>query len=121
MNPAELFRHEPDAVNLSPGEILFQQGDPGSHMFVVLEGAVEIVVGTQVVETAGPGAIIGEMALIDQSPRTATVKAKEGSRLAKIDVQRFHFLIRQNPYFAVHVMKVLSDRLRRMDQRLAGA
>ncbi len=121
MNPAELFRREPDAVNLSPGEILFQQGDAGSHMFVVLEGAVEVIIGAQVVETAGPGSLIGEMALIDESPRTATVKAKESSRLAKIDIQRFHFLIRQNPYFAVHVMKVLSARLRRMDRRLTGA
>jgi CRP-like cAMP-binding protein len=90
-------------------------------MYVILEGAADVIVGTQVVETAGPGGLIGEMALIDQSPRTATVKARENCRLAKIDVQRFHFLIRQNPLFAVHVMKVLSDRLRRMDQRLAGS
>jgi CRP/FNR family transcriptional regulator, cyclic AMP receptor protein len=120
MNPVELFRHEPDAISLSPGEILFQQGDAGSHMFVLLEGAAEVVVGSEVVEIAGPGALIGEMALIDQAPRTATVVAKESCRLAKIDERRFHFLIRQNPFFATHVMRVLTERLRRMDQRAAG-
>ena len=107
-------------MNLAPGEILFRAGDPGDSMFVVLEGALEIRVGDKVVETAVRGAIIGEMALIDQSPRGATVVAKENSKLVKIDRRRFHFLIQQNPFFATHVMKVLADRLRQMNKLLAA-
>ena len=107
-------------MNLAPGGVLFQAGDPGDSMFVVLEGALEIRIGDKVVENAVRGAIIGEMALIDQSPRGATVVAKENSRLVKIDQRRFHFLIQQNPFFATHVMKVLADRLRQMNKLLAA-
>ena len=120
MNPADLFSHQTDTVNLTPGEVLFQAGDPGAAMFVVLEGALEIRIGDKVVETSTRGAIIGEMALIDQAPRVATVVAKEASRLVKLDQRRFHFLIQQNPFFATHVMKVLAERLRHMNQQLAA-
>ena len=107
-------------MNLAPGEILFRAGDPGDSMFVLLEGALEIRVGDKVVETAVRGAIIGEMALIDQSPRGTTVIAKENSKLVEIDQRRFHFLIQQNPFFATHVMKVLADRIRQMNKLLAA-
>jgi len=107
-------------MNLAAGEVLFQAGDSGDAMFVVLEGALEIRVGDKMVESAVRGAIIGEMALIDQSPRGATVVAKENARLVKIDQRRFHFLIQQNPFFATHVMKVLADRIRQMNKLLAA-
>jgi CRP/FNR family transcriptional regulator, cyclic AMP receptor protein len=118
MNAAELFAHQTDGINLAPGEVLFQAGDAGDAMFVLLEGEVEIHVGGRIVETSTRGAIIGEMALIDKSPRAATVKAKEPSRLVKIDQNRFHFLIQQTPFFATHVMRVLTDRLRQMNKQV---
>ena len=113
MNPAELFRQETDAVHLAPGDFLFREGDNGNKMYVLLEGEVRL--GSYVVETAVPGALIGEMALIDDSPRTANAVAKAASRLAEIDQRRFHFLIQQHPHFATHVMKTLADRLRHMN------
>ena len=58
------------------------------------------------------------MALIDQSSRGATVFTREPSRLARIDQRRFLHLIQLNPFFATHVMKVLADRLRQMNQLL---
>jgi CRP-like cAMP-binding protein len=119
MNPADLFSHETDTLNLAPGDTLFKAGDPGDAMFVLLEGEMDVVVGDRVVEHSACGAIIGEMAIIDQSPRGATVIARERSRLAKIDQRRFLHLIQLNPFFATHVMKVLADRLRQMNQ-LAG-
>ena len=120
MNPADLFSHQTDTTNLAPGDVLFQAGDTGDAMFVVLEGALEIRVGDKLVETATRGAIIGEMALIDQAARGATVVAREPSKLVKIDQRRFHFLIQQNPFFATHVMKVLAERIRQMN-KLVGA
>ncbi len=119
MNPADLFSRETDTLNLAPGDTLFSAGDHGDAMFVLLEGAMDVVVGDKVVEHSTRGAIVGEMALIDQSPRGATVIAREPSRLAKIDQRRFLHLIQLNPYFATHVMKVLADRLRQMNQMLA--
>src|SRR5215468_9182367 len=115
MNPADLFRQETDAVQLAPDEFLFQEGDEGDKMYVLLEGEIDIFLGDFVFETAGPGSLIGEMALIDDSPRTAHVVAKTPAKLAQIDRRRFHFLVQQTPHFATHVMKTLADRLRHMN------
>jgi len=118
MNPADLFSHETDTKNLAPGDTLFRAGDPGDAMFVLLEGAMDVMVGDKVVEHSTRGAIVGELALIDQSLRVATIVAREPSKLAKIDQRRFLHLIQLNPFFATHVMKVLADRLRQMNQLL---
>jgi len=115
MNPAELFRQDSNAVQLAPGDFLFREGEKGDQMYVLLEGEVDISIGDFVLETAGPGALIGEMALIDDSPRTANVVAKTPAKLAQIDRRRFHFLVQQTPHFATHVMKILANRLRHMN------
>lgn len=121
MNAANLFKHETDTTDIATGEILFSEGETGDCMFVLLEGAVDVVIGGQTVETSTRGALLGEMALIDDSLRGATVVATEPSRLAKVDGKRFNFIIQQNPFFAKHVMKVLVDRLRKMNQIHATA
>ena len=115
MNPAELFRKESETLQLAPGDFLFREGDKGEKMYVLLEGEIDISLGDLVLEAAGPGALIGEMALIDDSPRTANAVAKTACRLAQIDRRRFHFLVQQTPHFATHVMKTLADRLRHMN------
>jgi CRP/FNR family transcriptional regulator, cyclic AMP receptor protein len=115
MNPAELFRQDSGLVSVAPGEFLFRQGESGDKMYVLLDGNAEIMVGDLVVEAAGPGALVGEMALIDIGPRTASVVARTPCRLAQIDRRRFHFLVQQTPHFATHVMKTLADRLRHMN------
>jgi len=121
MNPAELFAKETDTVNLSPGEILFNEGDIGDKMYVLLEGTVDVTIGGNVVETAEKGALLGEIALIEQAPRSATVTAKTTCRLAQVDQRRFHFLVQQTPFFATHVMHVLAGRLRSMDKWVVKA
>ena len=115
MNPPELFRQETGALHLAPGDSLFREGDKGDKMYVLLGGEMEILLGDFVLETARPGTLVGEMALIDDSPRTATAAAKTRCRLAEIDRRRFHFLVQQTPHFATHVMKTLADRLRHMN------
>jgi len=115
MNTAELLPQETDALQLAPGDFLFREGDTGEEMYLLLEGEIEIFLGDFVIETAEPGMLIGEMALIDDNPRTANAVAKAACRLAEIDRRRFHFLIQQYPHFATHVMKTLADRLRHMN------
>jgi len=115
VNPADLFRQDSDTVQLVPGDFLFREGDKRDVAYVLLEGEVEVRLGDHVVETAQPGALIGEMALIDNSPRAANAVAKTPCRLAKIDQRRFHFLVQQTPNFATHVMKELADRIRHMN------
>jgi CRP/FNR family transcriptional regulator, cyclic AMP receptor protein len=115
VNPAELFRQQTDTVQLAPGDFLFREGDKRDKMYVLLEGEVDIRLGDYVVENAKEGALIGEMALIDESPRAANAVAKTACKLAPIDKRRFHFLVQQHPHFATHVMKELADRLRNMN------
>jgi CRP-like cAMP-binding protein len=116
MNAADLFKHETETTDLAAGEVLFKEGDHGDCMFVLLEGAMEVRIAGETVEQSTRGALLGEMALIDHSPRGATVVATEPSRLARVDERRFNFIIQQNPFFARHVMKVLVDRLRQMNE-----
>jgi CRP-like cAMP-binding protein len=118
MNPAELFHHDSDVLELAAGQPLFREGECGEEMYVVLEGSLAIIVAGKVVEVATAGTLLGELALIDSAPRAATVLAKAPCRLARIDRARFHFLIQQTPMFATHVMKVLADRIRQMNETL---
>jgi CRP/FNR family transcriptional regulator, cyclic AMP receptor protein len=76
MNPADLFRKDADALQLATGDFLFRERDKRDKMYVLLEGEMDIRLGDYVVETARPGALIGEMALIDDSPRAANAVAK---------------------------------------------
>ncbi len=121
MNLANLFQQETDTINLSLGETLFREGDKADLFYILLDGSLDIVVGGEVIETTDRGSILGEMALIDDSPRSATAIAKSSCRLVGVDRKRFQFLVQQTPNFSIIIMKVLVDRLRRMDQRLFAA
>jgi len=121
MNPADLFTHEENPVTLAAGETLFHAGDAADGMYILLEGSLKVLVGDKVVENSGRGALIGEMALVDNSPRGATVSAVTACKLAKVDQRRFYRLIQQNPFFATHVMKELVDRIRQMNKLLTGS
>jgi CRP/FNR family transcriptional regulator, cyclic AMP receptor protein len=121
MNAADLFKHETETTDLAPGEFLFKEGDRGDCMYVLLEGAVDVIIGGITVEQSARGALLGEMALIDHSPRGATVLATEPTSLVRVDERRFNFIIQQNPFFARHVMKVLVDRLRHMNETQGAA
>ena len=107
-----LFRSK-DATSVAAGEYVFRAGEQGESMYVVTEGEVEVKDGATTLETAGPGSIIGELALIDDEPRSATVVAKSDCKLVAVDRRRFQFMVTETPFFALAVMKVLADRLRK--------
>jgi len=110
----DLFQQAQDHVIFAAGHVIFREGEPGDVMYVVLEGEVEIVVQGQVIDTTGPGGIVGEMALIDAGPRSATVRTKTVCTLVPVSQRRFTFLVQQTPFFALQVMRVMSERLRRL-------
>lgn len=118
MNLIELFRHETDVAAIPAGQAIFRAGEPGYVMYVLISGTADVMVGDIVVERAEPGALLGEMALVEHAPRMATVTAATDCVLVPIDAARFHFLVQQTPYFATHVMKIMAERLRKMDLRL---
>jgi CRP-like cAMP-binding protein len=113
LNLVTLFGSESRKIQVPAGEAVFNAGDRASDMFVVLEGQIEIRGGDTVYETVEPGGLFGEMALVDSSPRSASAVASVDSLLVPIDERRFIFLIQNTPYFALHVMTVLAQRLRR--------
>jgi CRP-like cAMP-binding protein len=113
MTEINVFRHAADTVALEPGELLFREGDPGDVMFAVVEGEVELGVNGTVVEAVGPGGILGELALIDAAPRSATATATTPARVVPVDAERFNYLVNEHPTFALQVMTVMAERLRR--------
>jgi CRP/FNR family cyclic AMP-dependent transcriptional regulator len=98
-----------------PGEKVFSEGSPGTSMYVVLDGNIEIHVGGKSVEVAGRGSIIGEMALIDSCTRSATVVAQDYCVLIQVNRSQFLSLMQKTPRFGLCVMKTLVTRLRNMD------
>ena len=105
-------------------EIIFEQGSTGSEMYLIHRGKVLLSVRqdeTQEVPLAilNPGDFFGEMALVDDSRRSATASAVEDdTQLIVMDRSRFLFMVRQQPEFALSLMHTLCRRLRDMDRRL---
>jgi CRP/FNR family transcriptional regulator, cyclic AMP receptor protein len=121
MTKPELFLNlvrNQEVLSFGAGQSVFKAGDTGETLYVVIDGEAEIQSGSIVLEIAGPGSIIGELPLIDDDPRSATVVAKTACRLVAIDRRRFQFMVQETPFFALAVMKVLADRLRKTTVKL---
>ena len=109
----------PGAIVRYPREtIIFKEGQAGNFMYLVKSGRVAIAVGANVVEVIGPGGTFGEMAVVDQSPRTARAGALEESELVSIDRDALMGLIKKQPAFAMALLRGISDRLRHMNSLL---
>ena len=113
MSILDLFRGSKNAVAFEAGQVIFSEGDPGDLMFVVVEGEVEIRVHDKVIDSTRPGEIFGEMSLVDTSPRSATAIAKTACQIVPVSETQFNFMVQETPYFAIAVMRVMCDRLRR--------
>ena len=100
------------------GETIFREGDHGHEFYVIKEGEVEIRSGNRRLESLRDNEIFGEMALIDESPRSATVVAVKDTVVAPIGEKQYLFLIRHTPYFALRVMRVLAQRLRHQNKAM---
>jgi CRP-like cAMP-binding protein len=121
MNKPSLFLNlfrDKEAMSFAAGQTVFKAGDEGETMYIVTEGEVEILKGSAILETAGPGSIFGELALIDDEPRSATVVAKTDCRLVAVNRRQFEYMVQETPFFALTVMKVIADRLRATNARI---
>jgi CRP/FNR family cyclic AMP-dependent transcriptional regulator len=94
------------------GEIIFKEGDEAHQLFVIKSGEVAIQSGNRTLAELSTNHIFGEMALIDDAPRSATAVAKTDVELVPISEKQFLFLVSQTPFFALKVMRVLARRLR---------
>ena len=111
------FQGARNLVSVQAGVPLFTEGELGKNMFVLMEGSAAVLVAGQVIEVARPGALLGEMAVVDSSVRSATVIASSNCRMLSINSAQFDLLVRESPQFARHVMIVMAGRLRRMNRR----
>lgn len=112
----ELFSHNPTIVRVAAGNALFRVGDEGQLMYVLSSGRAEVIVANRVVETLKHGSIVGEMGIVSPGPRSASVIAVDDCEFVAIDEKRFQFLVQQTPFFATQVMRVMAERLRRLNQ-----
>ncbi len=109
-----------EIIDLPMGDVLFYEKDRSSDMYIVLEGLVRASLFDEqgnelVLAELGPGEFIGEMSMIDELPRSATVIADEPTKLAMLSRKAFMKVVRENPEIAVNVIKGLVSRLRRTD------
>jgi len=111
MDLLEVFKDSDDLLEFPAGAVIIEEGQEGNLMYVVMDGSVTITLKNTVLATAGPGEIVGEMALINSDMRSATVTASTDCVLALIDQSSFDALLRHVPEFTVHVMNVLANRL----------
>jgi CRP/FNR family transcriptional regulator, cyclic AMP receptor protein len=113
MTKIDLFRNATDVVSFPAGAVIFKEGEPGETMYVVKDGAIDVFIHDKLIDTVEPGSIVGEMAIIDSGPRSATAVARTLCQLVPIDQKRFSFLVQGTPYFAIQVMQIMANRLRR--------
>ncbi len=108
-----------DEVDGSDGRVLMRQGQPGDEMFVVVSGELEIERDGQAVGRQGPGTAVGEMALLSEGPRTATVRAVGPTRLLVLAHREFHSLMDAHPAVRARILEGLADKVRTLDQGAA--
>lgn len=109
-----LFLNDDQFLSFAAGDVIFREGDEGDTMYAVIDGSVDILVGDRVVDTTEVGGLLGEMAVIDAQPRSATAVVATDCKLVPINQRRFLFLVQQTPFFAVQVMQIMAERHRRL-------
>lgn len=102
-----------ERVQATAGTVLVDQGDTGTYCFVIVSGQASVYVRGEHVATSGPGSMVGEMALIDHRPRTATVVADTDMELLRFGTREFRTLLDEMPKASERVMTVLRARLER--------
>jgi CRP/FNR family transcriptional regulator, cyclic AMP receptor protein len=105
-----------DEIDVADGRVLTREGESGHEFFIVLDGNVEVNVQGEVVSTLGPGDFLGEIALIDGKPRSATTRAVGPTRLLVVGHREFHRLMDDYPTVKTCVLQALADRVRRNEQ-----
>ena len=101
-----------DEVDIRAGAQLTREGTSGHEFFIIVEGKVRVEQDGRVLATLGPGDFLGEIALIDGKPRTATVTTEQPSRLLVVGHREFHSLLDRRPDVRLRVLEALAQRIR---------
>jgi CRP-like cAMP-binding protein len=101
-----------DEVDIPAGKTLTEKGRSGGEFFVILSGSAEVRRGSGVAASLGPGDYFGEIALLDNGPRTATVVASSPMRCLVLSPRQFQDVLYQDPAIAVQLLHTVVRRLR---------
>jgi CRP-like cAMP-binding protein len=101
-----------DEVDIADGKVLTREGARGGEFFLVLEGSIRIERGGKEINRLGPGDFLGEIALIDQGPRTATATADGPARVMVLTSSAFASMLGQNAGVETKILRVLARRVR---------
>jgi len=109
---------------LSPGETVFDEGDPGDQLYVIQSGEVELVRETaskqRVVARLGPGDFFGELGVVMGEPRSSRAVAVNTTRLIALDRETLEAMCMEQPVIAIRMIRVLVSRLIEAERRLAA-
>jgi CRP/FNR family cyclic AMP-dependent transcriptional regulator len=110
--------------SFAPGETIVREGEPGVGVFMIRSGKVEVIKESgdepEVVNTLGKGDVFGEIALLTDLPRTATVRAVEQTELLGLTAWNFRAELQKSPDLAYQMLRVTARRLAETDARLAA-
>jgi CRP/FNR family transcriptional regulator, cyclic AMP receptor protein len=121
----KLLAFTSERVAFEADTVLFHKGDMGHAAFIIIEGEVDVIVDTSAgplaVAVLGKNELVGEMAVISDGPRTATVKARQRLVTLRISKELFLSLINEFPQVAIAIMRELAHRLEHNNERLREA
>lgn len=109
-----------DEITMTAGSLVTDQGQTGREAFVLLEGSITVKRNNRKIATLGPGAVIGEMSLLDHGPRTATVVCDTDCTLIVIDQRHFLGVIDDVPSLSRKLLATLAGRIRDLDRKYYG-
>jgi CRP-like cAMP-binding protein len=115
----KMFLKTDEVLEYAQGDTIFSEGDTGDVYYVILEGDVRLEIDAMPIRTAHAGEAFGEMALLDDSPRSASAIADSDCRLYPISAERFEEMVEQTPYFLRPMLELTLRRLRDSDQHVA--
>jgi len=108
-------------LEASAGTVLIQEGKIGHEFLIVIDGEIEVTRGGRLIATHGPGTYVGEIALLDHRPRTATVVAKTPVRLEVIGQREFAGLLAEVPELSQQLLESVARRLGDLDENADAA
>lgn len=109
-----------DEITMTAGTLIVDQGQMGREAFVVLEGQVTVRRNGRRVTSLGPGAVVGELSLLDHGPRTASVVCDTDCTLFVLDQRHFQRVVEQHPQIAMKLLGTLAGHIRTLDRQSFG-
>lgn len=126
LNPEELAQLSARLVprRFSAGQIIFHHGDPGGLLYIISKGKIKITYSTldgqeALLAILGANDFFGELALLDEAPRSATAEALESTEALTLHREDFIGFIRNNPDFSLHVLQTLTQRIRNLNNQIS--